>query len=83
MSMCDYLMDAHNRILVNDVFKYEEREQALDTLRNHTGINFATEWRESTKDFSDYLEYYDDESAAIIGQHFADDIQQFTYTIGE
>jgi hypothetical protein len=83
MSMCDYLMDAQNRILVKDVFKYEEREQALETLREKTGINFSTEWRESTKDFSDYLAYYDDESAAIIGQYFADDIQQFNYSIGK
>lgn len=83
MSMCDYLMDAQNRILVKDVFKYEEREQALETLREKTGINFSTEWRESTKDFSDHLEHYDDESAAIIGLYFADDIQQFNYSFGK
>lgn len=80
MSMCDYLMDADDRILVKDVFKYEERDHALETLRDKTGIDFSTEWRESLKDTTVYHDHYDDETAMIIGLHFADDIRQFNYS---
>lgn len=80
MSMCDYIMNTNNELLVKDVFKYEEREQALIHLNKKTGIDFSGYWEESTHTLEDYKMAYDDETLEIIAVQHADDISYFDYS---
>lgn len=79
LCMCDYIEDGNGDLMVDDVFRFEAREQALAALLERTGIDFSGVWRESTRKGEDFREMYDDEMSELVGDFYAADVERFGY----
>jgi len=79
MSMCDFLMDSRDQILVNRVYRMEERGEMISELGTRLGFNLHETHKEQLSNGKSYRDYYDDESAELIAKHYSDDISYFKY----
>ncbi len=79
MSMCDFLMDSQDHILVNRVYRLEEREEMVSELESRFDITLRGIHKERLSNEKNYRKYYDDESAELISCHYSDDISYFCY----
>lgn len=77
--MCDYLLDEHGQIIVNEWFKFEDREVALGEICNKTGMQFSKVHLESGKSLTSYADFYDTESAECVRLFYKDDFDYFSY----
>ncbi|MEW8323773.1 MAG: sulfotransferase family 2 domain-containing protein [Candidatus Thiodiazotropha taylori] len=80
-SQLDYLIDLQGKILVDFIGHYEnlaEDFKSITTQLKIDGINLPHKRR--AKDRSkDYREYYTDDLAELVGNHFKRDIEAFGY----
>ena len=79
MSMCDFLMDELDQVLVNRVYRMEDREEMIVDLNNRFGLELREVHKEKLSDGRSYREFYDDETAEMVGEYFRDDIANFSY----
>ena len=83
LPMCDYLMDHDNMLLVNEWFKFEQRNSALEKIREKSGMAFSETHQERGRSLPSYQEFYDSESAACVGNFYKDDFKFFSYNLPE
>jgi len=90
-SQTSWLVDEHCELLLDEIIKLEELEAAWPTLQARVcGLhdvsyaaakeNPAMRWLNHPSDHRPYSEYYDAETAAIVGEYHAADIRRFGYT---
>ncbi len=79
---CDYIMDDQGKLLVSYVGKYENRTEELKIIGEKIGCpGLGTEHLQSSgEEREHYSHYYDKETAGIIGNVYARDIEMFQYT---
>lgn len=77
----DYLVDLHGNLIVDYIGRYERLEQDFSEACSRIGIPApALPHRRQASDRSaDYRRYYDDESATLVADRFAPDIEQLGY----
>ncbi|TCJ18383.1 sulfotransferase [Parasulfuritortus cantonensis] len=80
-SQNDYLVDLHDNLIVDFVGRYEQLNEDFATICARIGIPCPElpHRRQATDRRKDYREYYDDETAALVAQHFGKDIERFGY----
>jgi hypothetical protein len=77
----DYLIDLHGNVIVDYLGRYENLEDDFRAVCEHIGlprINLPHERR--AVDRHDYRRYYDDDTAALVAEHYAADIEYLGYT---
>jgi hypothetical protein len=77
--MLDYLMDGNEQLLVNEVFKVEERVVGMARLREKIGFDLSMERKECLSIAGEYRRFYDSRSREIIARFYRDDIAYFGY----
>ncbi|MEJ2619837.1 MAG: sulfotransferase family 2 domain-containing protein [Candidatus Thiodiazotropha sp.] len=80
-SQLDYLIDLQGKILVNFIGHYEnlaEDFKSITTQLQIDGISLPHK-RRATDRSKDYREYYTDDLAELVGNHFKRDIEAFGY----
>lgn len=76
----DYLVDLHGKVLVDFIGRYERLQEDFDQVCERIGLRrFELPHRRQAKDRSDYRRYYSDETAELLGRHFARDVEIFGY----
>jgi len=83
LSMCDYLLDDNDRLMVDEWFKFEQRNPALGKIHEKTGVVFSGAHHERGKSLESYLEFYDSESAECVSNFYKDDFVYFSYDQAE
>jgi hypothetical protein len=77
----DYLIDLHGNLIVDFIGKYESLQEDFAKACRSIGLkNRALPHKREAKDRKkDYRSYYSDETAELVAQHFAQDIQLLDY----
>ncbi len=76
----DYVIDLHGNQIVDFVGRYEHLHEDYHTVLERVGMQAAPlPHRRQAKDRSDYRQYYTDETAELVAQHFEADIARFGY----
>jgi hypothetical protein len=76
----DYLIDLRGKSLIDFVGRYENLEEDFKEACRRIGIRPPKlPHRRKAKDRSAYREYYNDETARLISEHFRRDIEMFGY----
>lgn len=77
----DYLIDLRGRLIVDYVGRYEHLLQDFDTACRKIGIRTPKlpHSRRATDRQRDYRSYFDDASAALIGDYYRPDCERFGY----
>ena len=78
-SMFDMLADADGRFLVKDIFRFEDRSNALRVLEDRLGIDFCGTHIQSAASGKNYRSAYNEETKKIVKQKYARDLQIFNY----
>ena len=78
----DYLVDLHGNKLVDFIGRTERLQQDFDQVCERIGIPpiALPNKRKATDRRPDYREYYEDDTAELVAQHFARDIEMLGYT---
>ncbi|HGG60022.1 MAG TPA: sulfotransferase [Gammaproteobacteria bacterium] len=78
----DYLVDLHGNKLVDFIGRTERLQQDFDQVCERIGIPpiALPSKRKATDRRPDYREYYEDDTAELVAQHFARDIEMLGYT---
>ena len=77
----DYIVDLHGNTLVDYIGRYENLQRDFDTVCARIGIprvRLPHERRAFDRD--DYRRYYDDDTHALVAEHYAPDIERLGYT---
>jgi len=75
-----YICDIDGHRIVDYVGHYESLRQDYQHICEHIGVNAPPLPHERRSDArSDYRNYYDDETAELVAEHYADDIYRFGY----
>ncbi|HKJ76033.1 MAG TPA: sulfotransferase family 2 domain-containing protein [Gammaproteobacteria bacterium] len=76
----DYLRDLEGNLLVDFVGRYENLEADFREIARRIGApDLQLPHRRKATDRTDYRNYYDDETAALVTKHFHQDIEHFGY----
>ncbi len=76
----DYLVDLHGKVLVNFIGHYESLQEDFNEVCRHTNLApFKLPHKRQAKDRSNFQKYYTDETAELVAQHFARDIELLDY----
>jgi hypothetical protein len=77
----DYLVDLHGQVCVDFIGRYERLHEDFRQACTHIGIRPRTlpHRRQATDRGRDYRRYYTDDTAALVAQHFARDIELLDY----
>jgi hypothetical protein len=76
----DCLVDMDGKLLVDFVGRYENLQEDFDTVCQRIGVaRRELPHRRRATDRSDYRNYYNDRTAALIAEYFSDDIKRFGY----
>ncbi len=78
-AQCDYICDGEERLIEDDVYRFEDLPAAADRLFHRLGVR-ATLPLLNPSPRGPYRQYYDHETRAIVAQRFARDISRFGYT---
>ncbi|MGV6817137.1 MAG: sulfotransferase family 2 domain-containing protein [Thiotrichales bacterium] len=81
----DYLVDLHGNKLVDFIGRTENLQDDFDKVCETIGINPMTlpQKRVAKDRGKDYRAYYADDTAALVAQHFARDIEMFAYAFDQ
>lgn len=79
MSMCDFLLDSEDNLLVNKFYKMEDRQQLIMDLFHKLGISISNTHKEKLSDDSSYRISYTNETKKIVGSYYLQDIEFFGY----
>jgi hypothetical protein len=81
LSNCGYLCDAEGQLLVTEVFRFEQREEAMKTIAERTRCPELT--LDQTKTYATgtrhYSHYYDAVTRRKIEDFYRDDFERFGY----
>ncbi|MBK5941911.1 sulfotransferase family 2 domain-containing protein [Halochromatium roseum] len=77
----DYLIDLRGNLIVDFIGRYERLEQDFTEACTRIGIRppRLPHRRQANDRGADYRRYYDDETAELVAQHFAPDIERLGY----
>ncbi len=77
----DYLVDLHGNNLLSFTGKYENLQSDFDSICKQLNINSQVlpTRRVASDRKSDYRQYYQDDTAELVAQHFARDCSMFDY----
>lgn len=76
----DYLIDLHGNLIVDFIGRYESLQTDFNTVCDHIGIpRKVLPHKRKATDRARYREYYDDETRALVAEHFAADIERLGY----
>jgi len=75
----EFLCDAHGRLLIDYVAYFETLEQDFERIKARLGID-ARMRQLNRSPRSSYLDAYDAEARAIVGQIYQEDIERFGYS---
>lgn len=76
----DYLVDLKGNRLVDFVGRYENLEEDFEEACNRIGIRPPKlPHKRQAKDRGAYREYYNDETARLVSDHFRQDVEMFGY----
>lgn len=78
ISQTRMVADRRGRVLVNFLGRYESLRTDFDRACRHIGID-ASLGRANASARGDYRDYYTDRLAALVRDHFAEDIERFGY----
>ena len=80
-----YAGDGQGRLLVNDVFRLEDMDEAVPRIIERLGlvVESARAPRVNARRHAPYSTYYDDASRMLVEQLYAGDIERFSYRFGE
>jgi len=78
MPQLDWISDENGKILVNYVGKFENFESDFNEICSHINI-FVSLPHLKKSNRTHYKDYYNSETAEIVGEFFKDDIQYFNY----
>jgi hypothetical protein len=78
ISQTRMLTDRRGRLLVDFVGRYESLAAHFDLVCRRIGVD-ADLSRFNTSARADYRDYYTDRLAALVRQHFAEDVERFGY----
>ena len=62
LSMCDYLLDEQGQLIIDQWFKFENRNDSLSEIVGQTGVHFSGTHLERGKSLESYIDFYDSES---------------------
>ena len=81
LSNCGYLCDKDGRLLVKEVFRFEDRDAAMQTIAERTRCPELIQAQTKTyaTDSRHYSHYYDETSRRKIEAYYQDDIERFGY----
>ena len=79
MSMADYLTDGQGNVIVDDIFKFEDRSRAIATINRKLDLNIGQLHMEKTSTEATYRDAYTEEMKEIISRFYARDIALFGY----
>ncbi len=78
---CYDFISYKNKIIVDKVIRFENREEELKEISNKIGFDvLATEHYEKILGKKNYNEFYDNETRKIIEEIYAKDIEEFGYS---
>ncbi|MFC1661634.1 sulfotransferase family 2 domain-containing protein, partial [Gemmatimonadota bacterium] len=77
----DYILDLHGKVIVDFIGRYEYLLKDFETVCNRIGIRTPTmpHKRKASDRSRDYRRYYSDETAQLVAEHFAQDIDILGY----
>jgi len=81
----DYLIDLRGNLIVDFVGRYEHLHDDFETACKRIGVAMPAlpHRRQATDRTKDYRSYYDDVTAALVAEHFQDDVARFGYTFDD
>lgn len=81
-SQTKWLTDRNNKLLVDFVGRFEQLEDDLKYVAKRIGVDVRVPLgRLNGSDHGPYRNYYNEETAKIVGQVYADDVEIFQYPI--
>lgn len=75
----EYLCDRHGELLVDFVGRFEQLEADFATIATKLGLRLRLPHVNATR-HDDYREHYTDETAGLVAEAFAPDIDRFGYS---
>jgi histone acetyltransferase (RNA polymerase elongator complex component) len=81
IKLSDYLYDCNGKLLVDEVFKYEDFDNSVKKIYDNIGLDDAVldaHLNRTVK--TDYKDYYEEDNIETIAKIFEKDIENFSYT---
>ncbi|HKJ95056.1 MAG TPA: sulfotransferase family 2 domain-containing protein [Gammaproteobacteria bacterium] len=79
----DYVTDLQGHLIVDFIARYENLQADFEVICERIGIRTPDlPHRRRATDRSDYRDYYDNETRALVAEHYAGDIDRFGYRFG-
>lgn len=81
LSNCGYICDAGGALLVSEVFRFEQRDEALGVIAAKTACPelLSSDRKTYESGATHYSHYYDTATRRKIGDYYRDDIERFAY----
>lgn len=79
-SQASFLVDKRGALLVHDILRFEALDEGFAHITELIGRDDLELPHLKRTDRRDYHEYYDDETAELVGRRYADDVRLFDYT---
>jgi len=79
LPMLDYLKDHEDNLVIQRVFRFEERESSLKELSERVGIALKFSKKEVLSESGRYRKVYDSRTKDIVARFYKDDIEYFEY----
>ena len=78
---CGYLLDGNGDLMVDDVFRFEDRNSAMPLIAQKTGCPELVGGGEKTyqTERRHYSSYFDAASRQLVESYFAHDLERFAY----
>ncbi|MCH8474642.1 MAG: sulfotransferase family protein [Opitutales bacterium] len=79
LTMSDYILNEKDEPLVSKIYKFENREPAINEIEQETGCSFTGKHYEKSEGRENYFDQYDRETAEVVQDFFAEDFKNFNY----
>lgn len=79
----DFLTDAHGKILVDFIGKFENIENDFNEVRKKIGIQLNMKHKNPSSRKEKFQDYYSEKTKQLIAEAFAEDISRFNYAFEE
>lgn len=77
----DYLVDLHGKVLVDFIGRYENLNEDFSRVCKKIGVQIELPHKRKAKDREkDFRSYYQDDTAALVAEHFKRDIEILEYS---
>lgn len=80
-SAVEFILDRDGTVLVDDIFRYEERAESIRKVKQKIGMQNlgALHVQSATPDGRSYRSLYDDQTRDLVAARFAKDLKLFDY----